>query len=83
MVETSSSTDTRAGKTITVNIQAASDERSEEIRKLGESLTQPVVTNQIILDAVADAGVSYLNGKTSLDEAVKNAVSQVNLYLSE
>ena len=83
MVGTSSSTDTRAGKTITVNIQAASDERSEEIRKLGESLTQPVVTNQIILDAVADAGVSYLNGKTSLDEAVKNAVSQVNLYLSE
>lgn len=83
MVGMSSSTDNRTGKTITVNIQSASDERSAEIRKIGESLTQPVVTNQIILDAVAKAGVSYLDGKSSLDEAAKEAVSQVNLYLSE
>lgn len=79
----SSSTDNRTGKTVTVNIKAASRERREEIQKLGESLTQPVVTDQIILDAVAEAGVSYLNGKNFLDEAVKDAVSQVNLYLSE
>ena len=83
MVGVSSSTDNRTGKTITVNIQSASDERSAEIRKIGESLTQPVVTNQIILDAVAKAGVSYLDGKSSLDESAKEAVSQVNLYLSE
>ena len=33
--------------------------------------------------AVADAGSRYLDGEISLEEAAKEAIQQVNLYLSE
>lgn len=50
---------------------------------LGKTLTTPISDNEIILSAVTDAGIRYLNGEISLDEATNNIIQEVNLYLSE
>lgn len=58
----------------------------EVVRKflaLGKTLTTPIADNEIILSAVTDAGIRYLNGEISLDEATNSVIREVNLYLSE
>ena len=40
-------------------------------------------SNQIIRNAVTESGEKYLNGETGLDDAVKEIMQEVNLYLSE
>lgn len=61
----------------------SSDSQLKEIRELGKTLTIPVGRNRILLDAVKKAGVPYLKNETDLDQAVRETISQVNLYLSE
>lgn len=68
---------------IELDIKRADETKTEEIRQLGKTLTTPSETNEIILSAVADAGSRYLDGEISLEEAAKEAIQQVNLYLSE
>ena len=68
---------------IELDIKRADEAKTEEIRQLGKTLTTPSDTNEIILNAVADAGSRYLDGEISLEEAAKAAIQQVNLYLSE
>lgn len=67
----------------TLEIVNSSDEQLKEMQELGKTLTTPAFDNRIILNAVTDAGSRYLKGETDLDTAVREAVSQVNLYLSE
>lgn len=50
---------------------------------LGKILTVPAKSNQIIRNAVTESGEKYLNGETGLDDAVKEIMQEVNLYLSE
>ena len=59
------------------------DEAIQNIIDLGKTLTVPAKSNQIIRNAVAESGEKYLNGETSLDDAVKAIMQEVNLYLSE
>lgn len=66
-----------------LEIVNSSDEQLKEMQELGKTLTTPAFDNRIILNAVKDAGSRYLNGETDLDTAVREAVSQVNLYLAE
>ncbi len=66
-----------------LEITNSSDEQLKEVQELGKTLTTPAFDNRIILTAVRDAGKRYLKGETDLDTAVREAVSQVNLYLSE
>lgn len=61
----------------------SSDEQLEMLKEWGKTLTIPALDNEIILTAVTEAGSRYLKGETDLDTAVREAVSQVNLYLSE
>ena len=61
----------------------SSDSQLKEIRELGKTLTTPVGRNRVRLDAVKKAGVPYLKNETDLDQAVREIISQVNLYLSE
>lgn len=56
---------------------------TEQFLAMAESLEKPSKENEFILSAVRDAGTRYLKGECSLDEAVKAAVQEVNLYLSE
>lgn len=71
------------GNNIELEVRRPSKETIQETQELGKTLTVPANTNEIILQAVADAGVRYLNGEIQLEEAVRAAVSEVNLYLSE
>lgn len=61
----------------------SSDSQLKEIRELGKTLTTPVGRNRVLLDAVKKAGVPYLKNETDLDQAVRETISQVNLYLAE
>lgn len=82
VVSTMSSSD-GDGNYIELEIRTPSNETIQKIQELGKTLSVPATTNEIILQAVTDAGVRYLNGEIGLDEAVRTAVSEVNLYLSE
>lgn len=62
---------------------APTQEIINEFKELGKSLTTPIADNEIILNAVSDAGVRYMNGEISLDEAANSVIQEVNLYLSE
>ena len=55
----------------------------QNIMDLGKTLTVPAKSNQIIRNAVTESGEKYLNGETGLDDAVKEIMQEVNLYLSE
>ena len=59
------------------------DEAIQNIMDLGKTLTVPAKRNQIIRNAVTESGEKYLNGETRLDDAVKEIMQEVNLYLSE
>ena len=66
-----------------MDILQPSDEAISRIQELGKTLTVPSRTNQIILNAVSEAGARYLNGEIGLEEAARAAIQEVNLYLSE
>lgn len=66
-----------------IDVLHSSDSQLKEIRELGKTLTTPVGRNRVLLDAVKKAGVPYLKNETDLDQAVRETISQVNLYLSE
>ncbi len=59
------------------------DEAIQNIMDLGKTLNVPAKSNQIIRNAVTESGEKYLNGETGLDDAVKEIMQEVNLYLSE
>ena len=59
------------------------DEAIQNIMDLGKTLTVPAKSNQIIRSAVTESGEKYLTGETGLDDAVKEIMQEVNLYLSE
>ena len=65
-----------------IDVLHSSDSQLKEIRELGKTLTTPVERNRVLLDAVK-AGVRYLKNETDLDQAVRETISQVNLYLAE
>lgn len=83
VVSVMSSSNTETGETIEMDILQPSDEAISRIQELGKTLTVPSRTNQIILNAVSEAGARYLNGEIGLEEAARAAIQEVNLYLSE
>lgn len=82
-IMTSSSYNAEAGVEETFETLAPAQEIINEFKELGKTLTTPIADNEIVLHAVSDAGVRYLNNEISLDEAVNSVIQQVNLYLSE
>ena len=66
-----------------ITVVHSADDQIKEIQKLGKTLTMPSGGSRIIQDSVLEAGKRYLYGKTDLDQAVEQAVSQVKLYLAE
>lgn len=81
--ESASSATYNGEMTEIIDVLHSSDSQLKEIRELGKTLTTPVGRNRVLLDAVKKAGVPYLKNETDLDQAVREIISQVNLYLSE
>lgn len=67
----------------TFECKQQTEEYTEQILALCEKLDKPSGVNEFILSAITDAGAKYLKGDCSLDDAVKEVVQEVNLYLSE
>ena len=58
----------------------------EQKRQLMEWVTQadvPYIADVVLEQAVYDSGAKYLNGMSGLDDAVKEIVDNVAIYLSE
>lgn len=74
---------TATGEYFELDIYRADDTKTEEIKAIGKTLTVPSKTNEVIMSAVSEAGGRYLDGEIGLEEAAKEAIQQVNLYLAE
>lgn len=72
-----------SGPETTFECRQQTEEYTERILAMSEKLEKPSGVNEFILSAITDAGAKYLKGDCSLDEAVKAAVQEVTLYLSE
>ena len=83
MVSTTTSYNAATGEEFCLDIRCPDEKNIQKVINLGEKLTKPVNYNRMIVDGVTKAGVRYLNGEITLEEAVKDAQAQVNLYLSE
>ena len=82
-IMTTSSYNSKTGTDTTFYVNAPSWEVVKEYQDLGKTLTTPAADNAIIQSAVTDAGIRYLSGEISLDEAADSVMQEVNLYLSE
>lgn len=71
------------GQELNYEIKVPSADKVEELKQLGKTLTTPILDNAIIISAVCDSGVRYLNGEIGLEEAANAVIQQVNLYLAE
>ena len=83
VVSVISSSNNQTGETTELEVRQPSEEEIQKIREMGKTLTVPSRTNEIILNAVKDAGARYLRGEIGLEEAARAAIQEVNLYLSE
>lgn len=86
VLATTSSTTVNEDGTMTevaLEILQPSLDAVQEIQEFGKTLTVPARTDEIILSAVTEAGVRYLKGELELEEAAREAIQKVNLYLSE
>ena len=82
-IMTTSSYNSKTGTDTTFYVNAPSWEVVKGYQDLGKTLTTPAADNAIIQSAVTDAGIRYLSGEISLDEAADSVMQEVNLYLSE
>lgn len=76
-------TNNLTGQETNYEIKVPSADQINEFKKLGKTLTTPILDNGIITSAVCENGVRYLNGEIGLEEAVNAVIQQVNLYLAE
>lgn len=60
-----------------------SDEEIQKLRDTFAGLNTPSLTDNVILEAVAEQGISCLEGSITAQEAAKNALQKINLYLAE
>ena len=60
-----------------------SQEEAEKIVSMTDNMQRAVRTDDIIMNIIMSNAESYLNGDKEINEAVSDAVKQVNLYLSE
>ena len=71
------------GNYIEVNGVWPDESRRQELKGWVENLTTPALTNRIIRQMILDQVSECLNGRLTPEEAAKQAVKNLNLYLSE
>ncbi|MDO4272657.1 MAG: ABC transporter substrate-binding protein [Eubacteriales bacterium] len=68
---------------VELEVKLPGDEAIKKMQEIGKSLTVPSGYNESLLNAVADSGVEYLEGRITLGEAADRIVQEINLQLSE
>lgn len=71
------------GEAMELFIRQPREEAVQKLKELGKNVTEASSANAIILNAVMDSGSRYLRGESALEEAAKEVIQEVNLYLSE
>lgn len=77
------SSDARTGEMVSLDVHWAAQEDFETFREKIDSLDTPVLTDTVIGDAVKEQAVKYLEGESTVEEAVSSLTQKVNLYLAE
>lgn len=60
-----------------------SEEQNRQLQECIESLNTPYIENLMIENAVYEAGIEYMNGRMSLEEAMERIRKKVTLYMAE
>lgn len=55
----------------------------KELNTMIESLTTPSVVDDVIKENIKEQAEQYVSGNITIEEAVKNVMQKINLYLSE
>ena len=76
-------TSDKDGNEVSMQTVNPTDADATKLKKIVESLDTPAITDATICEQVVEQGEKYLKGSQSEDEAVKNVMQKINLYLSE
>lgn len=71
------------GSMFTWEIYWFDEKTADELRQRMKTVDTPYVKNEVLEEAVLDAGVSYINGESGLDEAVADVEKSMSIYLAE
>ncbi|MDE6386859.1 MAG: hypothetical protein K2L82_03495 [Lachnospiraceae bacterium] len=71
------------GSMFTWEIYWFDEKTADELRQRMKTVDTPYVKNEVLEEAVLDAGVSYINGECGLDEAVADVEKSMSIYLAE
>ena len=74
---------TESGETLELDVKPAESEEVQKFCKMIETVDTPEVTDQVVLQTVKKYALSYMKGDTSLDKAMEDIKSRVNLHLAE
>lgn len=76
-------TSDKDGNEVSMQVVNPTDADATGLKKIIESLDTPTITDATICEQVIEQGEKYLKGSQSEDEAVKNVMQKIGLYLSE
>lgn len=71
------------GNSFTWQIYWFDEDEANELRERMKTVNTPYVENEVIEEAVFNAGVRYMNGEIELDEAVADVEKSMAIYLAE
>ena len=71
------------GVAVSFDIYMPTDAEAKELFDMLGSMDTMYIADPVIEDAIISAGVSYLRGSLSLDEAVNDIETKISIYLAE
>ncbi len=71
------------GREISYELKRPTDEEMERLLGIAEQLTTPCVVDNTILETIEEFGEKAIKGDITIEEAVKNIVQKVNMYVQE
>lgn len=74
---------TASGENKEFKVEQLSESDRKELNDMVESLTTPAVVDDVIKESIKEQAEQFVKGSITSDEAVKNVMQKINLYLAE
>lgn len=74
---------TASGEYKEFKVEQLSESDRKELNDMVESLTTPAVVDDVIKESIKEQAEQFVKGSITSDEAVKNVMQKINLYLAE
>lgn len=71
------------GKLVQIIILGTSIEEKRELKELILKCEKPIFSDEYVLDMIKEQSLGYLTGEKTLEQAVNDTTSKINLYLLE